>query len=245
MLAGFAASVWLATATHYYGGLLLVPFAVGQAVADRNRSSRDRSIWTILAVAPLAVVPWVSLLQPGLAAQSGFWLPLHPVQILCFYANMLAPVAIAIVVSLVAAGLVGYFLPAGADQHRTRLRSHEVAFAGALAFLPAVGWSAAFFVTGAWTDRYAISAVLGLGILIAAALDRAGPFTVQVVCAVAVITLLVREARPMLSLFRPVTYPQLILADDDGTSPVVVSNALTYLQLWHYASPAMRARLTY
>jgi hypothetical protein len=243
LLAGFAASLWLATATHYYAGLLLVPFAVGQFIADRNRVSRKRAIWIVLALAPLALVPWLPLAEAGLPQR--LWSSPHSSQVAEFYAHMLAPAAIPITLALVVVGSLSVVRTHN-EPRQASFPSHELAFAFTLAVLPVFGWMVALFVTGVWTDRYAITAVIGLAILLAAALQRSGTLTVQVVAVVALSTVMLREVRPIGLLVHPAAPPSVPLThDDDHRSTIVVSEPLLYLQLWQYAGPAVRDRLTY
>jgi mannosyltransferase len=244
LLAGFAASLWMATATHYYAGLLLVPFALGQFVADRTHGSPDRAIWTMLALAPLALVPWLGLAEAGLPMR--LWSSPHVSQVFDFYTNMLAPAAVPITVALVAVGSLSMVQRSPGEQRQAHLPAHELAFAVTLALLPVMGLTVAFLVTGVWTDRYAITAVLGLAILLAAALERSGTFTVRVVSLVALSTVLLREVSPIRQLAHPAAPPSIALANnDDDNLPIVVSSPLSYLQLWHYATPSLRDRLTY
>jgi hypothetical protein len=244
VLAGFAASLWLAVATHYYAGLLLVPFAVGQFVAERNRGSRNGAIWIVLVLAPLVLLPWLPLAKAGFAQR--LWSPPRVSQVAEYYGNMLAPAAFPIMAALVALGSLSLVETSEGNERQPHLRAYELAFAGTLAVLPVVGWTIASLVTGVWTDRYGIAAVLGLAMLIAAALHRSGTLIVQVVSIVALGTVLLREVRPLGLLIHPPALPSVPSTNQEvNTSAIVVSEPLLYLQLWHYAAPAVRDRLTY
>src|SRR4029079_6194097 len=130
---------------------------LGQFVADKGRGSRNRAIWSVMALAPLVLVPWLPLAKAGLPQR--LWSSPHPSQVAEFYANMLAPAAIPITLALAAVGSLSVLRTSHGEQRQTDVPTHELAFAITLALLPVIGWMVAFLVTGVWTDRYAIAAV--------------------------------------------------------------------------------------
>ncbi|MFN7925655.1 MAG: glycosyltransferase family 39 protein [Bryobacteraceae bacterium] len=72
----FAVGLTLAASLHYFAILAWIPFAAGQAIADRERGRIDLPVWGVMAV---AAIPWAAQLlamQEALRQYSGhFWEP--------------------------------------------------------------------------------------------------------------------------------------------------------------------------
>ena len=68
-----AASVTAAVSTQYYGVLVLLPLALGEAVLSLKRRRLDVAVWAALAVAIVPLALHLPLIRAGAAYSSAFW----------------------------------------------------------------------------------------------------------------------------------------------------------------------------
>ncbi len=173
-----AVGLWLSLAaavgSHYYAVLLLIPLLVGEAARSVRRGSID---WLIVIAFSGALVPLVLFAPLIRAAQeysTTFWARPTWIASIRFHLDLLSARWLW--------ALVGLALLAGLyAAHRTRhLRprallgglpapEHELLALGTLVLLPGVGVVVGQTVTGAFTGRYTLAAVLGVAALVALA----------------------------------------------------------------------------
>ena len=131
--------------------------------------------------------------------------------------------------------------------------AHEYILALGFLALPFIAYVGAKIAHGALTDRYVLSVVLGVPLAACYLLPRIGR-RARIACAVAAILLLAaREARFWISQDHRIAQPQFSLARAQqmveaaghADLPVIVSSAVQYLELNHYAPPEFNARLVF
>jgi hypothetical protein len=106
-------------------------------------------------------------------------------------------------------------------------------------------------VTGAFVDRYAISAIIGFSVLIAfiaaKLFDNAASLAAAlVICCVGWFAVLQAEAVLGAAPEEPLsTTIKLLQSENESNLPIVASDAHTLIELAHYAPPEISSRLVY
>ncbi len=169
---GTAVSLAAAVGSHYYAILLVIPLLVGEAVRSRAQRRVD---WLVLASISGAFVP-LALSAPLIAAaedySTTFWSLPSWTSAVRFYPNSLLDreLAVGIGIVLSAAALVAWRSSRGPARPAARLvrpPDHELAALVALMLLPFLAVALGKWATGAFTERSALAALIGVTILIA------------------------------------------------------------------------------
>jgi hypothetical protein len=165
-----------------------------------------------------------------------------------FYETVLSPLGLPLAVSVVCAAALCLSRGIGGwrnEREAIDVEPHEAAAAMALAALPLAGVVIGR-VTGVWTDRYAISAIIGLTLSIAVAVNRCGAVARRIVCGAVLMVFVGRELSAIGTFAvreRRQSLPLAFLAGSDA--PIVVSHALTYLPMNYYSPEGIRRKLVY
>ena len=174
-LIGLAVSGAASVSSHYYAIFLLVPLGVGEIVRSLTRRRIDFPIWIALGCALLPLLLFLPFLQQARTYSHHFWAQPKWGMIPGFYYFLLMPTIGPIIATLIASSL----WPAGESSHRPpsppasqQPPCYEIAAALGFIAIPAIAVIVAKLVTGAFTHRYALSAVIGFSILCAIAVHR-------------------------------------------------------------------------
>jgi hypothetical protein len=259
-LMGLALGLAAAVACHYYAVLVLIPFACGEAVRTWVRRRIDFAVWAAIAASLVPLLIAFPLIKSARAYSKTFWAQPSWGDIPGFYYFMLMSAALPIAAILILAALyTSLFSEARPEvtegsNHARRfgLLPHEVAVAVGFLAIPVVAVAMAMLVTGAFTNRYALPAVLGLGMLapfafhpllrgrevltilfvicFAAGFVRRGGMTLQ------------DSAKRVQSREGAV---RMLQTEGHRELPVVCSDPHVFLLLSHYAPPDVRSRLVY
>ena len=134
--------------------------------------------------------------------------------------------------------------------------AHETAAALGLALLIPIMIGFTWLTTGYYIDRYAISASIGIAILIGFASSRSARNKRQAMAVAALCTILLAGrlagagARQLIAL-RMAKAPSVSLEDltflrtVSDNEPIVMASAMAYGEDWFYAPPSLRERLHY
>jgi 4-amino-4-deoxy-L-arabinose transferase-like glycosyltransferase len=250
-LCGLAGSLAAGVLCHYYAVLLLAPLAVGEAVRSWTRRRLDVPVWLALAAGVLPLGLLLPLLVPAREFAATFWAKPRWGALEPAYLQMLGrvqwPLIAAAVLAVLVPGRIG-----NAPAPGPRPPAHEWAAALGLTALPALALLLGQLVTGVFVPRYALAALAGFGILLAflACRVRTGRGAVAgILVAVLLVGFVAGEVRDGRRLARDreqlARTCALLQAQGDADLPVVVSDPLAFLQLTHYAPPALAARLVY
>jgi hypothetical protein len=191
----------------------------------------------------------------------GFWSRPAPDQLTDLYGQLFQPLALFLLAGAVL--MTGTSLmdrvwqrpremtPAPQDADHRDLPPDEMAAALMLLALPVAGYALAAAATGAFHRRYVLQVVLGLGILAAwwaARLVRSRR-EAAILLAVLLLGCGARLGTGVLSLGRepadPLASHTPIISMVPAGAPIVVSHALTFLQMVHYSGREAGTRLTY
>jgi 4-amino-4-deoxy-L-arabinose transferase-like glycosyltransferase len=176
---GLGAALAGATAVHYYGALVGVPIALGEAVRWRGRRKLDRAV-VVALFAPLVPLAFSIPLIEGARKYSGqFWTDFDlgsagDFVLVLLRADVFSESRIPTWLGL---GFAAVVLGAALLILLRPPRSAQLEIAIAIGFvlLPVVGILVGEIATGAYTERYVLSAVIGPALLIPLALHRAAP----------------------------------------------------------------------
>ncbi len=168
--AGLCVALAAALSCHYYAILLWGPLMLGECV--RTIMKRRLDLWTCIAllagVVPLAFF-W-PLIKAARRYSSHFWARPHWTTPIDFYRELLSPAALvlfAIPIVLALYLMVRSSENSVQEYSHYSLAPHEFGAVFGLILVPIFGVVVAKTVTGAFTQRYALSAVMGVSILLA------------------------------------------------------------------------------
>ena len=245
---GLAASLAAGVGSHYYGILIVAPLLVGELSRSLGRRRVD---WPVLASFAGALVP-IALFAPLVVASdryaTTFWAIPTWDAALRFYQDFLltTKVTAAIVLVVVLAILTWLVRDRAGRAPRgepLRIPRYEVVALVVLLALPFLGVVTGKLVTGAFTERYALSAVVGVAIVVALAarqIDGGTP-----ILALALIvglglfgahrfavndTAARQKARDQMAAFR------FLEAHRGDGAPIVISSPHDFFELSHVAA---------
>lgn len=252
---GLAASLALAVSVHYYNVLLFVPLATAELVRWLVTRRHQWHRWVAIGIGGLPLIVYLPLIRSATSYSQTFWAKVEFGSINDYIAFVLTPALLP---------LAGLVLWAGA-QSLLRLRSTDhagaaqairpplvdvVAVFGFLA-LPVLAIILALTVTGAYTHRYALSAVIGMSVLGAWMLAAGfGGLSRTALTAAAVLSLFFvgKQARAARSISGASSYRHAIVeflqAQQTSNYPIAIVDPHLFFELSHDA-PAFRHRLFY
>ena len=260
-LVGLGASLAAAVASHYYAILIVVPLAAGEVTRTIVRRRLDPSVWIAFAIATIPLLLFLPLIQSGRALSATFWAKPRWFAMVSFYQNLLALTAsgaiflfIAILSLLTLYAIVRPYLGAGPRQTAaSSIPLDEVVAALGYLSIPALAVLLGKVATGVFTDRYAISAVLGLAMIIPwgayLILDRRA--TIGIALAAALFSWFVVKdgIEPALAGRRELgglhdTFEFLRTRAPDH-APLIIASPHLFFQFNHYAPPELASRFVY
>ena len=169
---GTAVSLVAAVASHYYAVLILAPLLVGEATRAIVHKRID---WLVLGSFCGALIPLVafsSLIAEAKDYSTSFWAQPTWHAAIRFYPDSLMDRPLGVVLALFAAIVVYVVWRSWRARRHAGLSlppSHELAALTTLVLLPFFGVALGKLVTGAYTERYVLAAIVGITILIALA----------------------------------------------------------------------------
>lgn len=251
-------SVSLAAAllTHCYAVLVLFPLAVGEAVRAWRARRLDWAVWAALAVPAFAVITYLPLLgasRQAVLANALFdatWTRI-PRSLL----GLLRPALLPLLLSVSVVAAFGRRAPGepGNRSCQPGLAAHEIGAALAFLCLPVLAFLVSRF-THVFFSRYVLSAVIGMAVLFAAFVHKrtTGLPVIGFAAALLLFGYFVAKwgvdyrALPRSPAIEVTKFGQPIQLDAvEPHLPLVTASGLQFLQLDHYGSPALAARLVY
>ena len=244
-----AFSLAAALVSHFYGILLLFPYSGAELWRNAKQRKVDWPMWAALCAGgavglgicwPLIVAtriyrghPWAIPSFRGLAE---------------YYPNELQQLFTAAVIFRVLAGAWMAFRGKSSWNFISvpKLPDHELVAAVLFVVLPAVGLVSAILVTRMFADRYFISAIAGVVLLVvftAGAMSRGS----------GIVGLLMLAACSVPSAwflwhhlpYQPVINYDPLLSEAIAQGPVVFDDGLRFLEQWYYLSPEQKALVSY
>lgn len=252
-LVAIAVSLAAALCSHPLAVTLALPLLAGETVRSIQRKRLDLPVWCAFAAStPPLWLLWKLRAAAGAAASAhNMTHPLYTVGLTYFLLLMpaLIPVAAAIFIVLMSRNE-----PAARAKTRPGMPAYELA---ALLGFVAIPFAAVPLSTlgGLYWPRYSLNAVIGLAGCLAVLLFRMAAARPRAGVAVAALFTAFFAAEQLLPESRRLNAGiegshsaalQSVLERDPGDNlPIVVGRSLDFLELEHYASPALAGRLYY
>jgi hypothetical protein len=255
-LIGLAVSSGAAVSSHYYAVLLFFAVAVGELVGSFSRRRLDISVWVALACAMTPLLLFLPLIEGGRTYAAAFWAKPYWGSIPKFYYFLLTPALLPLVAMLIFSAIYSTTHPVSPSRRNQESHPtppfHDIAAAFGFVAIPVVAVTLAIFVTGAFTDRYALPAVIGFSILLAFATYRLldgrailGAALVFFLCG----GFMMQVARNFQKTTKTsLDYVKIYRSFRSGSEtklPIAVSHALTFMELTYYAPRDVASRLVY
>jgi uncharacterized membrane protein len=258
-LVALTSSLAAAFSTHYYGILILLPLTLGELVRTLNRRRVDVAVWAALMIAVVPLVWQIPLIRTGTAYAGAFWARPRWLNMVDFYFYLLSPMLVPLAMVLVLAGIDGMINARRDDARSTRFQppAHEIAAACGFILIPIVCVMLAKVATGAFTNRYALPAIVGFAVL--GGFTTSVAFTSRARMGLVTLTCLAgwfglsqtRELIEPSSFSMPIrnadleAYVKMLRSDPERQLPLVVADPHYFTILSHYAPPDVRPRLVY
>ncbi len=255
-LAGVAIGVAGAVSSHYYGVFHVgAPLLCGEAVRLVRRRKPDWPLYLacaagltmLLTLIPFARVTY-QLTGVYVRQSANFWAKPELSDVVSYFG------VIGWWVPVIACAVL-WAIPRGGEK-RWGLPIHETAAVVGLTLLVVIMMAITRVTSGYFQERYAIGSAIGAAILAPAWLAfEAGGARRAAVCAALCVPLLVAAGAARVDFGgstvvngRRVGNSARVLVNlerVEGTEPIVVASALSYLPIWWYGSETLRARLHY
>jgi 4-amino-4-deoxy-L-arabinose transferase-like glycosyltransferase len=236
---GLVVSLAAALTCHYYAILAFLPLVAGEAVRSWQRRRLDLPLLIafLVALAPLVVL--LPLIRAAHSYGATFWAKPHWLNMIDFYQATLYPselLLFAVPLALVVHGLINSEIVGVSAGRSPILLSGLVIFVG-FALLPVAAVILAKTITHAYTDRYVITAVLGLTGVLVWVLSRVAsngtiPALLLTVLGVALFGFQsARHYQALVGAARAYEQNLRFLVDNTGGQPVAIQDPHLFLEL--------------
>ena len=256
-LVGLTATLAAALASHYYAVLVFVPLAAGELARSLGRRRLDLAIWLAFCVATIPLWAFLPLIQAGRKLAGTFWAKPRWRDMVGFYQNVLSSAAVPFLAIILIFAIYAIVRSSAAAERKVTTVAppplHEVVAAIGYLAIPGIAVVLAKLVTGAFTDRYALPAVLGLALILPWGayhlLDRRTTMGVVLAALLGSWFVVIVGIEPAMQLRleranRQAVYHFLRMAAP-GDEAVVIASPHAFFQLTYYAPPELTSRLVY
>lgn len=250
-----AFSLAAAVSSHYYAVLTTFSLVVGELVRTRARRRFDLPVWIAFAFTLVPILAFLPVIRSASHYSAGFWATPLWSEALLFYPTelglgvfpLLGLVAIAVSFGFNLSGWTG--IETEASLRHDSLQSWEAVALCLLAVLPIGAMLLAKFITHGFTYRYAISAVVGITVLVAYVLSRIAPRSIAALAAaITCFFIFVLQVHLLAGRFRyerKVYSGYTALLSQTGTQPIAISEWPVMHRLSFYAPRALASRVIY
>lgn len=248
-LVGLSVCLAGAISSHYYAVFAVVPFIGAELTRGVKRAKFD---WAILGALMASYLPLAIFYTTGLMAAAGQYvgntdrasmlLPIH------FWELMLGPV-LGSIATAVGIALVWNWIGGGKRLELSIIPGNSILMAAWFCLLPLVVVLAARYVTHAYEQRYAISAVIGAAILIGVGFDALRT-AIPGAAGLAILALIVPVTADALAgrnapRGRHIDYAWAHSTAAEPDLPIVYATPLEFVQAWYNApSQELKNRIT-
>ena len=249
-----ASSLAAAVASHYYAGIAVVCLALGELVRTISRRRIDWPIWIAFTFSALPILLFFRTIQSAKGYSTHFWAVPIWSDAINFYPTELGSGPIAVLGAL---GVVLCFrISLGAQRkawtgvdRKAPLNLWQVTAICSLSALPVLVMTIAKSVTHGFADRYAISAIVGVTVLLAYLLYRVMPHpraavAASVIC-VAMFGFQVHKFRDTFQDHRDSMAADIKNLSETGDHQVAMMGITVFHRLSFYAPRELASRLSY
>lgn len=254
-LIGLAASGAAATSSHYYAVFLLIPLGVGEIVRSLVRQRIDFPIWASLGGILAPLILFFPVIQEARSYSYHFWAIPEWHLLPGFYYTLMIPAVGPIFAAIIVSAL--WPVDESSRQQSSIPPSfsfpwHELAAAIGFVAIPVVALILGKFVIGAFTYRYALSAVIGFSILWALAVQwvnggRAilGTCFTLFACVWFTMAAVIQYKHQTATTTSWSNNYEFLQSGVDLTLPIVAADLHTFMMLAHYAPSGIASRVVY
>lgn len=252
-----AVSLAAAISSHYYAVLSLFPLGVGEVVRSFRRKRVDVGIWLALGFSLAPLLLFLSLIRSARKFAPHFWAKPHWSSMAYYYDHFLlsstaVPLLVVFLVAVLYSALGRGKDASGGTRVRASVPLHEAAAAVGFLLIPVVGVFLAKTVVGAFSDRYALPAVIGLSLIVAWGLysvlegRRAIAFGLALLLCALLAGKEVQTCRRVVAgrALQTSTYA-FLETYAQGDAPIVISGPMDFTELTYDAPRRIAQRLTY
>lgn len=245
-----AISVAAVVASHYYGVLGVLALCAGEALRSLVRKKFELATWAALACAAAPLIVFVQSIAKGAQYSANFWAVPAWSDVFSFYPhNLLFGVNI-FAGALGCLVLLNSTFAESAKQTFPTLRSWIAAALLAFGLIPFIAMVLGKFITHAFTDRYALAALIGLSLLLSYSLFvlyRQRSIGAVVSIAICGLCFVVNQ-HEMKSANRQTlddlrASKRLLSAKSNGA--IAISEPTLFHRLSFYVQPDLRARINF
>lgn len=243
-----------AVASHYYASMAVVCLALGELVRTGTRRRIDWPIWVAFAFAALPILLFFQTIQSAKGYSTHFWAVPIWSDAIYFYPAELGSGPIVVLGAL---GVVLCFRISlgtqkkawkGVDR-KAPLNLWQVTATCALSALPVLVMTIAKSVTHGFADRYAISAIVGVSVLLSYLLYRVMPHPRAAVAASAICIAMfgfqVHKFRDTFQDHRDSMAGDIRNLSETRDQPVAMMGITVFHRLSFYAPRQLASRLAY
>jgi len=256
-LAGLAVSLAAAISCHYYAVLSLFPLGLGEVVRSFRRKRIDVTVWLALLLSLSPLLAFLPLVESARKFAPNFWAKPHWSSMGYFYEHfLLTPSAVPLLAIFLAIAVYSALRRPAAEVVDVRARAsiplHEVGAAVGFLLIPAVGVVMARTVVGAFSDRYALPAVVGLSMIVGWGLylslaDRRAPAVALGLLLLAFLAVKEVQTLRRVAAVRSLqasTYA-FLESNAHGDAPIVISGPRNFTELTYQPPRSLAGRLIY
>lgn len=250
-----AFSLAAAVSSHYYAVLTAFALGMGELVRTKVKRQLDLPTWVALAFALAPIVLFLPVIRSAHQYSAHFWavpvwsdaLKFYPMELGLGLFPLFAVLAIALSFGLSLQGWTA--IEPEPLRQRGPLKPWEATALCLLAALPFLAMFMAKFITHGFTDRYAISSVVGVTVLTTYVLSRLAPRSLAALAAaitcLCIFGLQVRLLQARFGAERRVYNGYESFLAHTGTQPIVISEWSVIHLLSFYAPRSIASRTFY
>ena len=255
-LSGLTLSLAAAISIHYYAVLILFPLLLGEVARSLSQRRLDLPMWLSFTSAMIPLLFFLPLIEAAQTYGTGFWSKPYWRAIPEFYSFLLTPALSPVLATVILLTIFSLTLPvkriAPKQESRPTAPIYETTAALGYIGIPLVAVISTKLVTGAFTNRYALAAIIGVSILVAFTIYRLlegrtiiGVSLVFSFCA-AFALMTVQKSGNLAAASQDLSRTYKLLASQNQFQlPIVASDLHVFMKLTYYAPPHIAAHLVY
>jgi len=253
-LAGLAASLAAAISCHYHAVFVLAALAFAEAVRSRTTRRLDVPLWVALGLSVAPLLAFLPLIRRAIGYSTTFWAKSRWMSAPEFYYSLLAPAVLPLMAFAVLSAAYPTMMSSQrrCASHASTPHAHEMAAAFGFLAIPIIAVTVSMLTTGAFTDRYALPAIIGCSLVVAFAAHESlssRPATVTILTLFLCACFLSLGAKSFASATAireaNVQATQFLRAKAVGSLPIAVSDQHAFMSLLYYAPRDIGSRLIY
>lgn len=238
---------------HFYGVLNYVPIVVGEVVRSIKKRQLCPNILIAIVLSLFSLIILYPFVIPPEGYMNAFCFKPSFINAMTYYIRLFQNLIYPLLASLILGScLLLYDRQVEKKiQQIERIPAHEVAAAITFCFLPFFLYFTAKLFTGAQTLKYALATITGFSILagfICQYIYERSKFWSATILLCFIISVLFTLSVDLVRPYRKFRLPldvQMISFIQKSSSPIIISNSLQYLEIYHYLPDNIKSKAQY